>query len=59
MELKMKSYKKTYLLRYSVKDNGCDQTLRKVTITAQSLPYAIDKLTAILNGLYRNFVIIY
>lgn len=50
---------KSYLLRYSVKDFGCDRTVRKVVITAESLPYAVDKLTSILNGLYRNFVIIF
>ena len=50
---------KTYLLRYSIKDFGCDQTIRKVSITAKSLPYAIDKLTSILNGLYKSFTIVY
>lgn len=55
----MKNYKKSYLLRYSVKDAGCDTRLRSVVIVAQSLPYAYEKLTQILNGMYRNFVIIY
>lgn len=55
----MRNLKKSYLLRYSIKDRGCDTRLRSIVIVAQSLPYAIDKLTAILNGMYKDFVIIY
>ena len=59
MELKMKSHKKSYLLRYSIKDVGCDTRCRSIVIQATSLPYAIENLTQILNGMYKNFVIVY
>lgn len=55
----MKTFKKSYLLRYSINDQGCDTRCRCIVIVAPSLAYAIEKLTEILNGMYKTFVIIY
>lgn len=55
----MKNFEKKYLLHYSIKDKGCDTRLRSVVIVARSLSYARNKLTRVLDGMYKKFVIIY
>ncbi|QCQ84679.1 hypothetical protein [Blackfly microvirus SF02] len=51
----MRNFKKSYYLAYSVLDFGCDVRVRHVIVDARSALYAVEKLTKLLSGLYRDF----